>query len=95
MPVQNLQDKILSVLEKEFKPLAMEVTDDSARHQGHAGARESGGSHFRLFLVSEHFKGMSLVQKHRAVYSALAGLMHAGIHALQMEVLTPDEWRQP
>ncbi len=94
MPPPSLQDQIRSVLEKEFKPLALEITDDSARHQGHTGVRESGGSHFRLLLVSKHFKGMSPVQKHREVYGVLAGLMREGIHALQMEVLTPDEWRK-
>jgi len=89
--LQNLQNSIRAILEKEFSPQLVEVSDDSARHQGHAGVSAAGGSHFKIFLVAAYFKGMRPLERHRAVYRVLSGLMAEGIHALQMEILTPDE----
>lgn len=93
MPTHSLQDRIRTLLEKEFSPSVLEVHDDSGRHQGHAGARPGGGSHFRILLVSEAFRSMKPLQRHRAVYRVLAGLMQDNIHALQMELLTAEERR--
>ena len=71
-------------------PLRLEVIDDSAKHAGHAGAR-SGGGHYQLLIVSEHFAGKSTLQRHRLIYDALGELMRSRIHALSIRSLTPDE----
>lgn len=71
-------------------PLRIELTDDSARHAGHAGAR-SGGGHFQLTIVSPRFAGLGRVQRHRLVYQTLGSLMTGTIHALAVTARTPDE----
>ena len=71
-------------------PLRLEVIDDSAKHAGHAGAR-SGGGHYQLLIVSEHFAGKSTLQRHRLIYDALGELMRSRIHALSIRSLTPEE----
>src|SRR5689334_16987082 len=43
--------RIREALEREFAPKDLVITDDSAAHLGHAGAREGG--HFRVMLVSD------------------------------------------
>ncbi len=73
-----------------LEPLAIEVTDDSANHIGHAGAA-SGGGHYQLRLVSARFTGQSRIERHRLVYHLLAELMQREIHALAMNLLAPDE----
>lgn len=78
-----------SALERALEPLALEITDDSARHAGHAGAR--GGGHFRVTLVSEAFRGRSQLERHRLVYAAVAPLMSGAVHALNIIARTPDE----
>lgn len=70
----------------------VDVIDDSARHVGHVGA--DGGGHFRVRVVSSRFEGRSRIQKQRLVYEALADMMADDIHALQMQTLTPSEWRE-
>jgi len=70
----------------------VDVWDDSGRHIGHAGA--NGGGHFRLRVVSSRFEGRSRLQSQRLVYEALGDLMVSDIHALQMQTLTPAEWRR-
>jgi len=71
-------------------PVAIEIIDDSARHAGHAGARDGGG-HFRLAIVSPRFAGCRTMERHRLVYDALGPLMKREIHALSISAKTPDE----
>jgi len=47
--------------------------------------------HFCLEIVSEHFSGKSLVQRHQMVYKALDGCVGRELHALSMKTLTPQE----
>ena len=81
--------EIRLALERELTPLSLEVIDDSAKHAGHAGAREGG--HFRVVLVADAFKGRSQLERHRLVYAAVAPLMGQGVHALSIVARTPDE----
>jgi BolA family transcriptional regulator, general stress-responsive regulator len=81
--------RLRATLERELSPIALEIIDDSAKHAGHAGAREGG--HFRVALVAEAFRGRSQIERHRIVYSAVAGLMGRDIHALNIRASTPEE----
>ena len=76
-------------LETALAPLSLEIVDDSARHAGHAGAREGG--HYRVSLVAEAFRGRSALERHRLVYAAVAPLMTGRVHALNITARTPDE----
>jgi BolA protein len=81
--------RIRAALEQELAPLQLDIKDDSAKHAGHAGAREGG--HFRVRLVSEAFRGKSAIERHRLVFAAVAGLMGRDIHALNIDAKTPEE----
>ena len=72
-------------------PETLEVFDDSADHAGHAGARESGGGHFQVVIVSAAFAGQSRLARHRLVYDALRDLMPGSIHALAIVAHAPEE----
>ncbi len=73
-----------------FAPNALEVIDESHLHEGHAGARPGGQSHFRVKIVAEAFKGKSLVQRHRMVNQALADELAGPIHALAISAAAPE-----
>ena len=77
-------------LRAALQPEALELTDDSAAHAGHAGAA-SGGGHYHLNIVSPQFVGKLRVARHRMVYAALGDLMQQHIHALAITALTPAE----
>lgn len=68
----------------------IDIADDSAKHAGHAGAR-NGGGHYRLVIVSPRFAGLTTMQRHRMVYDALGPLMQREIHALGITARTPEE----
>ena len=76
-------------LARQLAPAALELIDDSARHEGHAGARPEGESHFRVTIVAELFAGVNRIERQRMVYAALGDLMQTEIHALSITALTP------
>lgn len=84
-------DAIRNRLEAAFAPERLEVIDDSARHSGHAGTRESGESHFNVVIVSSAFEGLSRVERQRRVNAALKDQFDAGLHALSIKAITPGE----
>src|SRR6185437_11063694 len=88
----SIAEHIRAALERQLAPIGLAVEDESARHAGHAGAREGG--HFRVRIVSAHFRGLTRIARHRLVYDCIAQqltLQAAGIHALAIEARTPEE----
>ncbi len=83
--------RIESRLAADFAPLHLAVTDDSARHAGHAGAQPGGQTHYSVLLVSAAFRGQSRVARSRAVHAALADEFAGGLHALALTLRTPEE----
>lgn len=77
-------------LEKAFLPSKLDIIDESHRHAGHAGAA-SGGGHFNVTIVSDKFRGKTIIERHRAVYLAVDDLMRTEIHALSIKALAPEE----
>lgn len=71
-------------------PDQLDITDQSHRHKGHAGARDGRG-HFHVRIVSQSFENESQLKRHRQVYHALGDLMQTDIHALGISALTPSE----
>ena len=88
---QSRAERIRTTLEAAFAPAEVTVTDDSARHAGHAGARPGGETHYSVAVVSPAFAGQSRVARSRAVHEALAGEFTSGLHALALRLLTPEE----
>lgn len=87
-PPVSSQD-IESALRASLAVISIEVSDDSHRHAGHAGARE--GRHFSVRIEAEAFRGLSRLRRHRLVYDAVGPLMAQGIHALAIDAHAPGE----
>jgi stress-induced morphogen len=47
--------------------------------------------HWKATIVSTAFAGKSLLERHRMINAALAAELKGPIHALTLEVRTPDE----
>jgi BolA protein len=73
-----------------LQPEVIDIEDDSASHAGHAGNR--GGGHYNLFIVSQAFEGLSLLQRHKLVFAQVDDLMQSQIHALSIRAKTPAEF---
>ena len=87
----RVADAIRQRLTPALAPSRLDLTDESAHHAGHAGARPEGESHFRMLIVAGAFAGKSRLERQRMVFGALGDLMRTDIHALSITALTPDE----
>jgi BolA family transcriptional regulator, general stress-responsive regulator len=86
MPVR---DAIVAKLLAKFAPSHLEVIDESSRHQGHAGSRPEGETHFRVRIASDHLSG-TRVSQHRSIMETLDAEIKGGVHALAIEVISPS-----
>ena len=85
---QELRQQIRVQLDQHLAPEYIELVDESFKHNVPRGAQ----SHWKLLIVARSFEGKPPVQRHRAVYQALAEQLNGPIHALAIDALTPKEW---
>ena len=69
----STKDTITNKLREAFTPESLDVTDKSHLHEGHAGHRPGGETHFRVYIVSPAFQGKSRIERHRMINATLAG----------------------
>jgi BolA protein len=86
-----MQDTITTKLHAAFAPESLDVEDESHMHAGHAGHRPGGESHYRVYIVSEAFRGKSRLERHRMINAALAAELAGGVHALAIHAQAPGE----
>jgi BolA protein len=82
---------IAEKLRAAFAPQSLDVIDESHQHEGHAGHRPGGQTHFRVYIVSEAFRGKSRIERHRMINQLLAAELTGGVHALAIHASAPGE----
>lgn len=95
----DTKSTIETKLAEAFAPESLAVIDESHLHAGHhhsdsghhATFDGSGGTHFRVRLVSAAFTGKSRVERHRAINAILKDQLATGVHALAIEASAPGE----
>jgi BolA protein len=87
----STRDIITNKLREAFLPESLEVRDESHLHEGHAGHRAGGETHFRLYIVSPAFKGKSRIERHRMINAALSAELEGSVHALAIHAQAPGE----
>jgi stress-induced morphogen len=90
----NRYERIHQILHSEsFKPVALEIIDESAKHASHAARNPGRGR--RDALPCNHgvscFAGQSRLARSRAVHEALDAEFKSGLHALSLKLRTPEE----
>ena len=85
------RDVIAEKLTRAFAPQSLDVVDESHQHEGHAGHRPGGETHFRVDIVSEAFRGKSRIERHRMVNETLSGELKGGVHALAIHASAPQD----
>ena len=84
-------DTITNKLSEAFTPVSLRVIDESHLHEGHAGHRPSGETHFRVYIVSDAFKGKGRLERHRLINAALSAELLGSVHALAIHAQAPGE----
>lgn len=85
-----IQQSIESKLTETFSPVHLEVWNESYMHSVPRGSE----THFKVLVVSDHFKGLSIIQRHRAINTCLAYELKNGVHALSIVARTNEQHQQ-
>jgi BolA protein len=84
-------DIITEKLTEAFAPQSLKVVDESHQHEGHAGHQGGGETHFRVYIVSNAFRGKSRLERHRMINASLSDELQSGVHALAIHAASPEE----
>ncbi|EQC40483.1 BolA protein [Saprolegnia diclina VS20] len=80
---------IQTKLAAAFAPTHLQVLNESYMHNVPKGSE----THFKVIVVSDHFEGKPLLQRHRMVNAVLDDeLTKGGVHALSIQSKTPSQW---
>ncbi len=88
---QPVKQTITNKLREAFSPESLDVIDESHLHEGHAGHRPGGETHFRIYIVSGAFEGKSRIERHRMINATLAVELAGSVHALAIKAQAPGE----
>jgi BolA protein len=75
-------------------PHVLEIIDESHKHAGHSGSRPEGNTHFKIIIISDHFKNLSRIDRHKLVYDSLKQEVKDIIHALTITAYTLEEYKK-
>lgn len=81
--LQTIENK----LQEAFKPEFLEVENESHMHNVAPGSE----SHFKVTVVSDEFRDLMLIKRHRQVNKVLEDELKQ-IHALALHTMTSEEW---
>jgi len=84
-------DLITQKLTAALAPQSLKVDDESHLHAGHAGHREGGQTHYRVYIVSEAFKNKTRLERHRIINGILSAELAGSVHALAIHATAPGE----
>ncbi len=83
-PVQTM---LAQQLTEAFAPAVLEIENESYKHSVPKGSE----SHFKVFIASDKFDGVKLLDRHRMVNDAVAELLKTKVHALSIKAKTPQQ----
>ncbi len=83
----NIQTVIEQKLQSAFNPEFLAVENETHMHS----VPPDSESHFKVTIVSDVFKDLLLIKRHRLVNKVLEAEIEL-IHALALHTLSNDEW---
>ena len=86
---KNIENLIL----KNYKPEFFSVLDVSEQHRGHLDFEEDVESHFEIIIVSEKFKNLNRIERHRMVNHSLKDEFLSDLHSVIIKTYTLEEYR--
>lgn len=84
----SVQTSIENKLIEALSPVHLEVINESHSHS----VPRNSETHFKVVAVTPDFASHSRIQRHRRVNELLAHELQTGVHALSLQLYTPDEW---
>ena len=85
------QDKILQLIQSKLNIEYIDINDLTSKHKTHKHYDQGG--HYTLIVVSDDFKNISLLERHKIIYNILNGMLKNEIHALSITAKTIGEYQ--
>ena len=85
----NIENLIL----KNYEPEFFSVIDVSEQHRGHQNFEEDVESHFEIIIVSEKFKNLNRIERHRMVNRTLKEEFLSDLHSVVLKTYTSQEYK--
>lgn len=84
---------ITTKLTNALDPSLLDVVDNSWQHAKHREMLNKPAieTHFNIIIISKHFIGKSLIERHKIIYKILQDeLQYGSIHALSITASPPQ-----
>ena len=85
-------NQIEDLIKSKMNVIKISIADFSNNHKNHS--TYEGGGHYQAVIISDDFKGLSLLERHKKIYAILGDLMKNEIHAFSMKTYTNDEFKK-
>ena len=87
MTKKNRKKRIEELLATIYKPISLEIKDNSDDHKGHFQVRNGEKeTHFYIKMKTSFFNGLTKIEMHKEVYKTLDKEFKLGLHALELEL---------
>jgi|TARA_B100001540_G_C15804449_1_gene641381 BolA protein len=87
--MKTIENTIKNILIDNFDPSLLSVTNESFMHNVPDGSE----SHFKVVIVTDNFKDLNELQRHKAIYKALQDPMKS-IHALSIYAFSEKQYQK-
>ena len=84
--------EIENLIKSKMNIIKISIADFSNNHKNHS--TYEGGGHYQAVIISDDFKNLSLLERHKKIYSILGDLMQNEIHAFSMKTYTNNEFKK-
>ena len=90
------QLEIETKLKEKFSPIHIDLVDKTHTHTSdkHIETMKDKERLYELTIIAEAFKPMTLVDRHKAIYTVLDIMNNPGIHGITIKASSPEEWKK-
>ena len=85
--------KIEQIIKENFDLELFKVENVSESHRGHEGFIEGKETHFSILIVSDDFKDLTRIKRHRILNNLLEKEFKLDLHSISYVLLTKDEYK--
>ena len=83
--------KIEKIIKENINYNVCKISDVSESHRGHQGFKEGVETHFNIFIVSDDFKNISILERHKYLNKLLKEEFKNDLHSVSYKLVTEKE----
>jgi BolA protein len=89
--IKSRDKRIYNILSTNLNPKNLVISNQSDKHRHHSGDDGTGETHYDITIISDAFLNLSKLSRHRLVTDLLSTELNSGLHALSLNLKTPQE----